>query len=85
MVAFDAAVLVLCVIVGLVIYPIGCVVLDYFSESYNTTDVAQGLGNPQVVGGFQIIFDGWQAEPILAILAAALASIVVGNNRRAGG
>jgi len=66
MVAFDAAVLVLCVIVGLVIYPIGCVVLDYFSESYNTTDVAQGLGNPQVV-------------------AAALASIVVGNNRRAGG
>jgi hypothetical protein len=84
-VAFDAGILVLVVVVGLVMYPLGAVVLDYFSESYNTTMVAQGLGNPMVIGGFQIIWDGWQAEPILAILAAGLASIVVGNNRRAGG
>jgi hypothetical protein len=85
MVAFDGSVLVLVVVVGLLLYPLGCVVLDYFTESYNNTDVAQGLGNDQVVGGFKIIQDGWAAEPILTILAAALASIVVGNTRRAGG
>lgn len=84
MVAFDSITLVGVVIVGLIMYPLGVVIIDYFAEAYNNTCVQQGVGNQQIVDGFNWIILGWQNEPLATILCAALASVVVGTNRRAG-
>ncbi len=85
MVAFDAGVLVLLVVVGLALYPLGVVILDYFGESYNNAAVAQGYGDQQIVDGFKILYFGWQCEPLASIIGAALASVIVGQVRRSGG